>query len=63
MLSRSARSRVLDQAVIAWRVGKPHRAWEILHENGLQDYWSTFLKTATTRARKGYIRSMSRYAA
>jgi hypothetical protein len=62
-LTRSARARVLDRAVIAWRVGKPHRAWEILAEAGMSDYWARFQRTALQHARRGYTRAMERYVA
>jgi alpha-beta hydrolase superfamily lysophospholipase len=54
---------VLDRAVIAWRVGKPHRAWEILAEAGMSDYWARFQRTALQHARRGYTRAMERYVA
>jgi hypothetical protein len=62
-MTRTERERTLDRAVVAWRVGRPHRAWEILADAGLQAYWPTFLRTALGRARKGYVRTMSRYTA
>lgn len=62
-MTRSGRVRVIERAVVAYRVGKPHMAWQILAEAGMVDYWPEFLREALTRARRGYTRAMSRYVA
>lgn len=62
-MTRSMRVRVISHARVAWRVGKPHRAWEIFAEAGMADYWPTFQRKALETARRGYTRAMERYVA
>jgi hypothetical protein len=39
---------------MAWRIGRPHLAWQILNEAGLAAEWPVFLRVALRRARERY---------
>lgn len=62
-MSRSGRYRVLRRAVAAWQAGKPHQAWQLLHDAGMDAYWPAFQRAAFKRARTRYTRTMARYQA
>jgi hypothetical protein len=53
------RHRALRQAVQAWRVGRPHRAWQILAEAGMADHWQEFQRVALRRARERFLARMT----
>lgn len=53
--------RTLRRAAMAWRIGRPHRAWEILAEAGMADQWPTFQRVVLQRARARYTARMAEY--
>jgi len=50
---------VLTRAAVAWRVGRPHLAWQILDQAGMRDDWREFQRVALQRARDNYRARMN----
>lgn len=57
-MSASMRHRTFTRAAAAWQAGKPHTAWEILADAGLQDEWPVFQRVALRLARRRFVRRM-----
>lgn len=60
----SQRHRTIVRAARAWRVGRPHLAWEILEEAGLGKLYPAFVRECQRQARERYLRRiMNEYGA
>lgn len=60
-MTRSQVRRVLTRAAQAWQGGRPHQAWQIVAEAGLQGGWATFQREALAASRKRYVAAMTEY--
>lgn len=60
-MTRSQVRRVLRQAAKAWHARRPHEAWRIMAENGLESHFHTFTRKALDESRQRYEYAMTLY--
>lgn len=56
----SQRHRTLVRAARAWKAGKPHTAWEIMHAAGLDRDWPQLQRALLADARRRFEGKMVR---